>query len=265
MTARSTSENPFFSGTPQKDIKIRQFSAKSPVFYPNLEFMLGVFSGDLKAIRDFLPNSNYQPIRLSPHRGLVAIHCFEYKDSDVGPYNEISLSFPIQYGRPTYFPTQAALVKSILTDQYHAYVKELPVSTEISLYGGLDYFNYPKYLADITFRESAHHRVCTLRDPQTLDLIFEFEGRKLQTSGAQPRTMTLNSYPEKDGQAWRARVAMNIFASSTSYLPAPLSLCSTRLGEHSRSTPFEKLKLGSPLMYLYVPQAEAILFEPELL
>ena len=44
-------ESRFFAGYVQKDIAIRQFRAKSPVFYPRLNFMAAVFSADLASIQ----------------------------------------------------------------------------------------------------------------------------------------------------------------------------------------------------------------------
>ncbi len=247
----------FFAGHRQREVSIRRFKGKAPMFYRDVHMMAAVFTADLEVIRSWLPNGRYRPLRIGRRRGVAAVHCMEYKDTDIGPYNEVSLSVGVHYGRmPALSP--ARLVGSLLTGGYHGYVKELPVDTEVSLYGGLDFFNFPKYLADITFRETAGHRICTVRDKESMDLILEVEGRRIRTR-REPRLMTLNSYPQKDGRTIHARTTVNQLEWGKSFL---LSNTSLRLGRHPRAEPFRDLNLGRQLEYVLAPSCEAILFMP---
>lgn len=255
----------FFSRYAQQDIPVRQYRGKSPMFFRDAHLMGAAFTADLKSVKEALPDSPYQPLEVFPGTAVVAIHCMEYKDTDIGPYNEVSLSIAIRRGL---LPSPLSLLRSVLTRNYHAYVQELPVNTEAALYGGLDYFNYPKYLADISFRETASRRVCTLRDRESLDLILEFEGGKIRTGGPSRKNpeavelLTLNTYPRKDNRTCHARMLVNQRERGTSLWPDSASL---RLGGHPRAEPFRKLRLGWPLHYLFAPRCEAILFMPAVL
>lgn len=250
--------SPFFAGYQQKDVPIRQFTGKSPLFYPKVHMMSAVFTADIDVIRGWLPDKRCKPLRVGRRRGLAAIHCFEYKDTDIGPYNEVSLSVGVHYGRlPAFSP--ARLLSTALTGGYHGYVKELPVDTEVSLYGGLDYFNFPKYMADISFRETTRHRICTVRDPATMDLIVEVEGRKIRTEKP-PAKMTFNSYPVKDGKTLHAKTLIHTRRWGKTFL---LGNSSVRIGRHPRSAPFTELDLGKQVEYLFAPECEAILFMPQ--
>lgn len=184
----------------------------------------------------------------------------EYKQSDIGPYNEVSLSFAVQYGKKTHH-TFIHLLKSTLKSDYYGFIKELPVTTDVALYGGIDYFNYPKYLADITFRETATHRVCTLRDKESSELILEFEARKIKIR-SKSNIMTLNSYPIKDGRPLHGKVFIHQKEFGVSFLVPRVSL---RLGDHPKSQPFHELNLGKQIQFLYSPSCEGILFEPTLI
>ncbi len=187
----------------------------------------------------------------------------EYKDSDVGPYNEVSLSLALKRGWvPCTSLIQAA--GSLWTRTYHAYVKALPVTTEVALHGGVDFFNYPKYLADISFRETKSHRVCTVRDRESGDLILEFEGRRIATgvlaADAQD-TMTLRTYPELDGRPHRATLLVNRVQYGTCYFRG----AGLRYGTHPRSEAFAGLGAGPVFEYLYAPRCQGVLFKPEAL
>jgi hypothetical protein len=250
----------FFTGIRQQPVDIRGVPGKSPMFFRDFSLMGGVFLADLAAVRAALPRG-YRPLRLPFGRGLVAVHCMEYKDSDIGPYNEVSLAVALKTGRlPFTSPLQAA--RAALTASYHAYVSALPVTTATALHGGVDFFNYPKYLADVSFRETASHRVCTLRDKESGDLICEFEGRRLGTRCAPPdgaNLMRLTTYPEMSGRMRRARLDVNRLECGTSWLRGG----SLRLGAHPRAAAFAALRLGPLVEYLYAPRCQGVLYRPE--
>jgi len=256
------SGNPFFSPYPQKEVDIRGAAGKSPMFFRDFHMMGGVFTADLDGLRRLLPRGwvGRRPLRLPGRRGLLAIHCMEYRDTDIGPYNEISISVPVKRG---WLPALSVLqlARSVGMREYHAFVAELPVTTETALHGGLDFFNYPKYLADITFRETAAHRVATLRDKETLDVIVELEGRKVPAPRSKhPDTMTLYTYPEIDGRAHRVKLLVNQLERGGAYLRRGASL---RFGPHPKAERLRELRLGRQVQYLYAPRCEAVLFEPE--
>jgi hypothetical protein len=253
--------SPFFSGYNQEEVAIRNYKGKSPMFFRDSNVMGALFTADLAAIRRALPDPSYRPIRIYPGRGLVAIHCLQHKDTDIGPYNELSLSIAIRPRRSlSPFASLRAILKSLWTRSYHAYVKQLPVTTEVAFFGGVDFFNYPKYIADITFEESGTRRVCTLRERGNRDLILEFTGRKIGTSaaGGRMRILTLNTYPWMKLRTVHASMILNLKESRTSYLRRP----SIRFGLHPRAEVFKNLGLGMPLQYFYAPSCEAVLFKP---
>lgn len=94
---------------------------------------------------------------------------------------------------------------------------DLPVTTEIALQGGVEVYNYPKYLADISYRETKNYRICTVRDRESQDLIVEFDGRKLETKHPSRPNLDFHNYPEKAGRHLHARVEINRCQSATSF------------------------------------------------
>lgn len=254
----------FFDGVRQEEVRFGQYRAKSPLFVRDLSMIGAAFTADLARLRRALPDRSCEPLAVSPKHGLVALHCFEYKDTDIGPYNEVAVSIAVRAPGRTFLPGPVDVLRSLASDDYHAHVFQLPVTTEVAAAGGIEFFNFPKFRADIVFRETAGHRVCTLRDAKTLDLILEFEGRKIRTRtrarAAAPSVTTLNSYPRVGGRLCRARMAVNRRRAGQG--PA-LGDCALWLGKHALAEPLKGLRIGWPVWYWYAPQAEAILFPPE--
>ena len=254
----------FFDGYTREDVSIRGVPGKSPMFFRDLNMMGAVFTADLAKARTALPEGCYRPLALPLGRALVAVHCMEYKDTDIGPYNEVSLSIALHRSRLPFMSVVEAAA-SLRRQAYHAYVTALPVTTETALYGGIDFFNYPKYLADISFRETATHRVCTLRDKESLDLILEFEGRKIATrtcAAKNENRLTLYTYPQIGVRPYRAKFLINQIERGAACLRRGASL---RFGSHPRAEEFKELGLGAQPQYLYAPRCQAVLFAPEAL
>jgi hypothetical protein len=253
----------FFEGYKQEPVSIRGVPGKSPMFFRDYHMMGGVFLADLAKAREALPKKWYRPLKMPLGKALVAVHCMEYKDSDIGPYNEISLSIALKRGWLP-FMSMFQATRSIQTREYHAYIKSLPVTTATALHGGIDFFNYPKYLANITFRETAAHRVCTLRDNESGDVILEFEGRRISTWVCAPRdenVMTLYTYPEMKGRPMRAKLIINRVECGTAYGRG----ANLRYGSHARAADFSGLGIGRIVEYLYAPRCQGVMFAPEAL
>jgi len=205
----------FFEGVAQKDIFIRGQRAKSPAFYRDVGMMLAIVTVDLKAAQALMPAREYSPVCLWPGRALLGINCFEYRDTDVGPYNEVSLALAVRMGAGN-TPGFLSVARSLISDTYHAYILHLPVNTEIALHGGVDIFNYPKYLADIRFDETESERNCRVLDKDSGELIYAFKGKRLpcakrraDESARKPNTTTFFSYPLMNGKILRAMFRLN--------------------------------------------------------
>jgi len=253
----------FFTGLAQREIDLRGRPARSPLFYREVALVGGIFTADLAAARALMPTPRHQVLSLGG-RALVAVHCLEYRQSDIGPYNEVSIAVAAVHGRAPLVPA-ARLLAAILTDHYPAHVVALPVTTEVALWGGLDVFGYPKYLATIEHEETMAARVCRLRDRETGALILEARGGRLPTHRypqrpGRLRRLELTTYPRRGQTTLRARLDINLQEAAFAYGRPRLEL---ELGAHPRAEVLRRLALGRQLQHLYAPRCQAILHYPE--
>ena len=87
--------SPFFEGVRQVDAQIAGQPAKLPAFYYDGAEMTALFPARHGELRRLLPDPRLVPARLAPGLGVVAVSCLEYRDSDVGPYNELAVAIPL--------------------------------------------------------------------------------------------------------------------------------------------------------------------------
>src|SRR5512144_241286 len=124
--------SPFFEGVRQVDVVVGGEPAKVPCFYYDAFSMTATFPARLGALRALMPDSAYVPARLAPGVGLITIDCLEYRDTDVGPYNEVGIYVALNApGEGANLPGRA-LWRATRSGRYHAYVHQMPVTTDVS-------------------------------------------------------------------------------------------------------------------------------------
>lgn len=269
----------FFEGVVQREVRIGEQAAMVPLFYPRLSMMALTLTVDAAAAQALLPTPAYRLWRLPGGRALASLHCFEYQETGIGPYNEVALTLAVTHGGRR-LPLLWRVARAALRDEYHGHVVDLPVTTEAALRGGLEFFNYPKYLADITFleetrvreeasvREAASVRTCRLSDRASGELILEVRAPRLGgapaagelASSNDPQVMVAHSYPVVGGVTQHAQFRIRQLGKRQRILPRDVSV---RHGTHPRADLYRRLRLGRPLHYVFVPEGQGILYLPE--
>lgn len=251
------SDTGFFGGVRQETIEAEGLLGKLPCFYYDARALGLVYSARLDRLEALLPDSRYRPLRLTPSRGLLAITAFEYRHTDIGPYNELSIAVLLERpGRGG--PPPIGAIRQNWAQTFHAFVWQLPVTTEIARRGGVELYGYPKFLAAIEFSERPDEIRCRLAvgDREILHL----SGPKPTTRPG--RVATYFTYPCRDGQILKAEVRVNPIAVGVAFRPARVRL------EFDRAHPIGAT-LGSldlrprPLEVRYLARMQAILFRPE--
>ena len=245
----------FFNGIAQWDVTIKNYSMKIPVFFYDNTSMTAIYTASTKKVLKFLPHPQMKPLELFPGKCLVAFMAFEYRKTDIAPYNEFSISIPIAFGNK---PVPGfSLLSSLMKRCFTAYIWHLPVTTEIARVGGVDVLGYPKIVADISFKNDAGWRECVLS--QNKKMIVMMKVRELQTARGKP--MKYRTYSLKDGVPIEATIHVNPieFAETRNRAAAQLEIGSG----HSICDEINEIELSkTPLMVQYSPLNQAVLFFP---
>ena len=246
----------FFKGVIQWEMMTKDLSleGKLPVFYYDNTSMTAIYTASTDKVRKLLPLPDMHPVEAMSGRALVAFTAFEYRRTDIDPYNEFSISFPITFRKKA---IPGITVLGMMARRYFtAYVWQLPVTTERARKGGVEMYGYPKFLADITFTKENDILVCTLSEGGKNILILK--GQKLKTSVE--KVNRFKTFSVKDGVPLAANIYMNPieFGKSMNSKATTLSL-----GNHDIAKKLQEINLSSkPLFFQYMPIMEAILYGP---
>lgn len=250
---REAMSKEFFEGVKQWDVEFEGYKGKVPVYYYDNTSMTAIYTASAGKVKNLLPHPGMRPIELYPGRCLVAFTAFEYRKTDIDPYNEFSIAFLITFKKPQIPGVTATwqMVRRCFT----AYVWQLPVTTEIARVGGVEMYGYPKFIADIDFQKEKGWVECALSEGGKN--ILTLKGRNLPTKkGKVTRFMT---YSVKDGIPLKANIYVNPleFVESRSRGAADLKIGTG----HPICDQLEGIGLSDrPLVYQLSPITEAILF-----
>jgi len=177
-------ENDFFQEIEHTPVKWNDYEVHVPLFYRDIEYLSVTLMAPLDVLKAALPSKRLHPYRLTPWHGIVSMTIYRYKDCDIGPYNEVGVIIPVTLDKST--PVFTGILRRIPSIP-KGYITHLPVTTEIARKMGVDFAGYPKYLADIQFKEEGDWMASTWKSDGRL--VLSVRGRKLGGSKI-PRSLS---------------------------------------------------------------------------
>ncbi|MEM1512344.1 MAG: acetoacetate decarboxylase family protein [Candidatus Jordarchaeales archaeon] len=246
---RASEKRKFFEGVKQQEVVIAGKKGKVPIFYYDARAVMVVLPASARRLRELLPEV-YEPATLIPGVGLVAISAFNYRDTDIEPYNELAVAIILKR------PYAGGVLSQLRRRAFHVYIHYLPVDTEIALRGGVDYYNYPKFIAEFEWMDKNGEVSCKLSEKG--EHILTVHGRKIKAKGSQMLRFYTYLYMDKQPQWTEFRVNAEQYAMSWMSRGAKVEL-----GEHPVAQELRRTLLSTrPLMYMYLPKMQAILYGP---
>lgn len=238
-------------------MEIGGFEFQVPAFYPDGEQMTGVFPARMSKLRKMLPDRRMSPARLFPGVGVITITCFEYRQSDLDPYNELAVG--IMLNEPFHRPNQPgrAMMSALRRSQFDSWVHHLPVTTEWARVGGVDAYNFPKFNARIDFEESGNTRTCRLAEGA--EHILTMSSKKLKGGKTQPLQIFCHSYQNRERQTAEFKILAHDLARSITPGTAKLELGKDHPIARELS---DALITTSSIAAAYSPKIEGILYGP---
>ncbi len=248
----------FFESVRQLDVGFRGHLMKVPAFYYDGTATTAVFPARYAGLRRLVPDPRFVPARLAPGLGAVTVSAFEYRDSDIGPYNELAISVPLCEPYAGANLPGRALLTALSRRQFHAWVEHLPVTTEIARLGGVEFYNYPKFLASIDFTEPAGRRTCRLAEDGEHILTLQSESIPALVSGR----IQLFSHTWMDGQPQGSEFKINALETGQSSRPGMATLT---LGDrHPIALKLDRLLVSRRAIHVQqLNRFEGILYGPD--
>jgi hypothetical protein len=243
------SEEGFFQGVEHIPVPWRERQLHVPVFFQDLAFMSVFLLAPTEKIRSMLPSPRMRPYRITPWHSILSLTTYEYRETDLGPYNELAIGVPVTVDEEA--PLFAGSLRKMPSVPL-MYVHQMPVTTEIAREIGIEFAGFPKFVADIHWAEEKDWLSCQVKaDDQH---VLTLRGRKVARQRV-PRFRT-NPLTFRREHFLRSAWVMSEREMGISRKAEDVSL---ELGEHGIAESLRELNLGRVLRYQYCPQTQAIL------
>lgn len=239
----------FFKGIQHVEMPWGEKTIWAPQFFYDTMSASAHFLAPIDVITSMLPSDRMKPIRVWLGKCIVSISLFEYRDCDLGPYNEIGVVIPITIDTPA--PLFTGIFRSAPKEPY-VYVKHLPVTTEDAKNAGVEFANYPKTIGDISFTYDQNWVHCNWNDngEKVMDISIK-KGKPKQVE--RTRMHAINADADRLVRV-ESIVSERLESVGTRSDGVKLSL-----GKHPVSEDLGKMQLGKCMMHTYSPQSRIIL------
>lgn len=231
-----------------------EYDVHLPIFYQDNTSMSAIHTASTKKLRALLPFDDMHPVEMVPGRCLIAFSAFEYRQTDIGPYNEFSIAAIITFAKRSI--PGITLLSQLLKNSFEAYILYLPVTSELARKGGVELGGYPKFIASIDFSKDNETLTCMLAENGKR--ILTLSGKKLPTAKGPATRFIL--YTRLNNIPLKSNVYLNPIRFSQSYQKKSAVL---DIGSgHEICDVLKNLELSKhPKVYQYCPNYEAILFD----
>ncbi len=143
-----------------KEVVVQERTVKLPVEVRDASSISASFLVPTDAVRRLLVDvPRLEVISLLPGRTLCTLAGIEYRDNDLGTYNEVGVVF---FVRARAERGLGGGVVDLVRGRASAYIHRLPVTTDFSCAAGREIWGFPKFVAEIRFREDGGRRSVTL-------------------------------------------------------------------------------------------------------
>src|SRR5262245_49621589 len=133
-----------------------------PVVVRDATSAAATFLVNAAAARRLLPGPELDVVELLPGRALFSIACIQYRDNDLGDYNEVSLAFFVRRrDEPRGVPWLGAAV-ALMRSRLATWIWKLPVNQTFTCAAGGEIWGFPKTVEEITFTEADGRSSCRL-------------------------------------------------------------------------------------------------------
>jgi hypothetical protein len=239
----------FFEGIKQSKVQLGPYHINSPAFYRDGTSLSVYLLAPLNKVRSIFPSNRMHPFRVTPWHSVVMISAFEYRDTDIGAYNEVSIGIPFVLDRVS--PVFTGVLRKT-PEVPMVYIHHLPVTTEIARLSGIEVANFPKFLAEISFDSESQWISCKV-DAEGKN-ILTLSGRKIKLRPSLRQRVYLITHQQNR----LLRLEFNLSDCEAGFSKSQSDV-RLELGNHPVGLELRELNLGRVLTYQYSPALQAIL------
>lgn len=170
-----------------------------PVVVANASMLMNAFLVDAAVAQDLIGDSGFRVIELFPGKAILQLLFVDYRENDLGDYNEGAIIFPVLApGEKKPFPFFGSL-KRMAAGNVGNFVYRMPVDQEFTTHAGRYIWGFPKWVAQIDIAFGDKQATGSFSDEG--ELIYSLSAKTGGTGRAKEQRAA--SLAIRDGKAWK--------------------------------------------------------------
>jgi hypothetical protein len=243
------------SGVEQQAVNVGDLEVKMPFVIRDSRLLAIYCLAPLKKLSKLLPNFGLAPAQMLPGRGLVQFTVYEHRDSDFGPYKELSVVVPLYSPQFTKLPF-FNLRKSFEAGHVYNFLLHRAADSDLAVRIMDEHFLWPEFPVSVELTESDDWLTGEVKEGG--ELICRLRGRKMPPD--QSMTTRYSIYVPRHHQPNRAEINFKQIATTRDSSSAELTLSPTHPIARELAA---ALKSTKSIMYVYSPSCQFVLYERE--
>lgn len=160
-----------FFDVPKTRRETSQGEVDFPIAYYDTSELIALFEADPEPVRQAMRDVRLSPVLIGG-KARIALVFFEYRDTSIGPYNEVglaTLAMPEGESAPPSLVSAIDVLRNPRKRRVGIHVLKLPVTTAIANAAGREMWGFPKFVTpiDVDLGDSTFSgRVADPDDPQ---------------------------------------------------------------------------------------------------
>ncbi len=246
----------FFSDIEQVRHDIDGLSIPVPTFYQSARTMSAVFPAKLSRLREIVPDRRLVPAQLVPGVGSIQVAAMEYFESDIGSRYEVVVAVPLCSPDFSKIPGYNT-VRQLLRMDFHLYMYRVPVMDEAAVVLGR-LSGWPNFVSSLEFSDIDGWWSCEWKEEGAL--VLRLQGRKV--TARRKKVLRMFCHVDHGEEPMVNEGRFNSVEFVMSYNPGNAKL---ELGSDNPTakTIEDALITTMPMMYMYAPKTQLILFGPQ--
>ncbi len=170
-----------------------------PVRVNDAGMLMNIFSVDSKVAQALIADTGFKVVELWPGKALMQLLAVDYRENDLGDYNEAAIVFPVTTpGESTPLPLIGAMWR-VLRGKLANYVYRMPVNQDFTTHAGRFIWGFPKWVSDVDIHFNEEQASARFNDEG--QLVFEISAKAggKTKAGAQRAP----SLAVRNGRAWK--------------------------------------------------------------
>jgi hypothetical protein len=183
----------------ERDYLIDGITVDLPVEVADASMLMNGFLVDAGVAQAMIQDSGFRVVELLPGRAMLQLLAVDYRDNELGDYNEAAIIFPVLTpGEKKPFPILGSMGR-LARGRVANYVYRMPVDQEFTTHAGRFIWGFPKWVSHIDIDFNDRSASATFSDED--ELVFSISakaGGKVAVKQQRAATLAI-----RDGRAWK--------------------------------------------------------------